>query len=262
MTTERRGSTTQRETQVPRSALYGAGELEALDADLLACLSGLSLDAADAFRGRHDANMLSLVRAAASVRTYVGVMGGHRFQPTSPEFSLVLKLGAQLRGAGFAVATGGGPGAMSAANQGAARAHAGVLDLRAPWNLGVSTLAYTQEPPNRHAHGQARFFSKELRDAALAEACGGGLVFASGSAGTFQELFTHLCHNHYCAAHERRPLVLLGAAFWQSTGLLEGLHRLVATRPAAHLLYVADEVSEVVQYFSEHRAGRRGVYDG
>ena len=51
--------------------------------------------------------------------TVVGVMGGHNVQRGTPEFAQAASLGRLLAGSGKLVATGGGPGAMEAANLGA-----------------------------------------------------------------------------------------------------------------------------------------------
>ena len=51
--------------------------------------------------------------------TVVGVMGGHNAQRGTPEFAQAALLGRLLAGSGRLVATGGGPGAMEAANLGA-----------------------------------------------------------------------------------------------------------------------------------------------
>ncbi|MFP3547649.1 hypothetical protein SB748_30180, partial [Rhizobium sp. SIMBA_035] len=49
----------------------------------------------------------------------VGVMGGHAAQRGTREFADAARLGRLLAQSGFTVATGGGPGAMEAANLGA-----------------------------------------------------------------------------------------------------------------------------------------------
>jgi hypothetical protein len=49
----------------------------------------------------------------------VAVMGGHSMQRTDPAFRIVAELGRTMTREGWHVATGGGPGAMEAANLGA-----------------------------------------------------------------------------------------------------------------------------------------------
>lgn len=52
-------------------------------------------------------------------KTPVGVMGGHKLSRTSAEYRKVVLLARELARLGFIVVTGGGPGAMEAANLGA-----------------------------------------------------------------------------------------------------------------------------------------------
>src|SRR5690606_924160 len=69
----------------------------------------------------------------------VAFMGGHSMLRTDPRYGDVARLAARLSSRGFVVATGGGPGAMEAANLGArfakaqdALAEAGEILARAP----------------------------------------------------------------------------------------------------------------------------------
>lgn len=67
----------------------------------------------------------------------VGVMGGHALKRSSPLYAAVAELGYRLTRAGYFVATGGGPGAMEAANLGAWMAARSLSDL----NEAVAMLA-------------------------------------------------------------------------------------------------------------------------
>ncbi|MBT8240584.1 MAG: hypothetical protein KJN63_05095, partial [Acidimicrobiia bacterium] len=70
----------------------------------------------------HDHGITIALDAFRHGRTVVGVMGGHHLARGSVAFRRAVELGAALALAGYCVATGGGPGAMEAANLGAAAA--------------------------------------------------------------------------------------------------------------------------------------------
>jgi len=60
--------------------------------------------------------------ALADLGPAIGVFGSARTPTDHPSYAMAEALGRQLAEAGFAVMTGGGPGAMEAANKGASQA--------------------------------------------------------------------------------------------------------------------------------------------
>ncbi|MCX6401487.1 MAG: Rossmann fold nucleotide-binding protein [Propionibacteriales bacterium] len=153
-------------------------------------------------------------------RSLVGVMGGHAAQRGSQEYDDAARLGALL-GRTHVIATGGGPGAMEAANLGgrfaqqpaealaealdrvavvasyrpsidawvdSARAAAALAPAPSP-SLGVPTWHYGHEPPNLFATAIAKYFRNALREAILLQICDAGIVFLPGAGGTVQEIF-------------------------------------------------------------------------
>jgi predicted Rossmann-fold nucleotide-binding protein len=178
----------------------------------------------------------------------VGVMGGHAAQRGSADFAQAARLGRLLAQSGRIVATGGGPGAMEAANLGAylsrasdgdvqaaldhlaavpgfrpsvsgwARAAAAVVE-RHPGgtpSLGIPTWFYGHEPPNYFATHIAKYFANAIREAILLELCRGGIVFLPGAAGTVQEIFQDACENYYGAREKVTPMVLVGKDHWEN----------------------------------------------
>ena len=76
--------------------------------------------------------------ALAELGPAIGVFGSARTHPDDPYYAMAEELGRGLAEAGFAVITGGGPGAMEAANKGASEA-GGVsvgLGIELPFEVG------------------------------------------------------------------------------------------------------------------------------
>lgn len=142
----------------------------------------------------HDHAIADALDEALAGRPVVGVMGGHALARGEPAYAEAARLGRELARAGLRVATGGGPGAMEAANLGAylsaepadtltkavellGRAPAfqrsitswarAAFDVRERWpagrdSIGIPTWFYGHEPPNAFASRIAKFFFNAL----------------------------------------------------------------------------------------------------
>lgn len=209
-------------------------------------------------------------------RPLVGVMGGHALTRDQPAFAEAARLG-QLIGDRVTIATGGGPGAMEAANLGARMARAGRAalddaltrlavvpsyhpDIHA-WaasafvisseltdpveSLGIPTWHYGHEPPNVWATAVAKYFANAQREAVLLQICDAGVVFLPGAAGTAQEIFQDACENYYADPGAVAPMVLVGHAHWTETvPAWPLLQKLAADRPLADHIHLVDSVEE------------------
>ncbi len=214
-------------------------------------------------------------------RSVVGVMGGHSLERGTEPYAAAARLGHGLGGR-LTVATGGGPGAMEAANLGAwfadrpgdelaaalarlaavpsfrpdvgawARAAFEVIDAHQPGHdsLGVPTWHYGHEPPNPFATAIAKYFGNATREAILLEVCDAGIVFLPGAAGTVQEVFQDACENYYGDPATIAPMVLVGRRHWTEDvpawPLLRALARGRAMESHLHLVDSLDEAVEVV----------------
>ncbi|MCX6397700.1 MAG: LOG family protein [Propionibacteriales bacterium] len=220
-------------------------------------------------------------------RELVGVLGGHALRRDDPDYRAAAVLGRELAGS-FTVATGGGPGAMEAANLGAwlstapddavdealavlaaapeftevtawARA---AFEVRRRWpstteSLGVPTWFYGHEPPNALATSVAKYFSNATREDVLLRACRGGLVFLPGAAGTVQEIFQAACANYYAPATAIIPMVLVGREHWtRAFEVWELLGSLAEGHAFGASLDLVDSPQEVLPLLVQHRRDR------
>ncbi len=180
-------------------------------------------------RSLHDNSIDDALGEHTRGRRLVGVMGGHALTRDDPTYADVARLGHALAAHGLTVATGGGPGAMEAANLGArladhdpesletalatiAEVPAFTPDITA-WarvalaaveglsdsgrSLGIPTWHYGHEPPNAFASVVAKYFRNAIREDVLLEVSRHGMVFLPGAAGTVQEIFQAACTNYY-----------------------------------------------------------------
>ena len=216
-------------------------------------------------------------------RPLVGVMGGHGVPRGSPEYRRAARIARLLARRGFVVASGGGPGVMEAANLGAWLSPRDESELEAaidhlardpefrgrgyvpralevlerhpggPESLAIPTWFYGHEPSNVFATRIAKYFSNSLREDALLSLCLHGIVYARGSAGTTQEIFTDAAQNHYSTLDWVSPMVFLGRErYIEETGIFPLLQRLARGRRYAELLLCSDDAEEIVSFLEQH----------
>lgn len=138
------------------------------------------------------------------VPTAVTVFGSARSEPGTADYQRGVELGRRLGRAGFAVITGGGPGAMEAANRGAHEAGAPSV------GLGIE-LPFEQQL-NRWltlAMNFRYFFVRKTMFVRYAQA----FVCLPGGFGTLDELFEALTLVQ-TGKIVRFPIVLVGVDFW------------------------------------------------
>ncbi|MFJ4878747.1 LOG family protein [Streptomyces sp. NPDC088745] len=207
----------------------------------------------------------------------VGVMGGHAMARGTDAYAGAARLGRSLARAGLTVATGGGPGAMEAANLGAYAAPLadGMLDeallilgkapsftpsvtdwaaaafaVRSRWpaggdSVGIPTWFYGHEPPNAFASHIAKYFANATREDGLLARSTAGVVFLPGAAGTVQEIFDNATPNYYESRGEPTPMVLVDRSHWtERLPAWPLLQALAEERPMEHRIALVDSVAE------------------
>jgi uncharacterized protein (TIGR00730 family) len=169
----------------------------------------------------------------------VSVFGSARTPRDHPHYAAGVAIGAALAQAGYAVITGGGPGAMEAANRGACEA--GGLSV----GLGIE-LPFEQDLNEWVDVGIAfrYFFVRKTMFVKYAQA----FVILPGGFGTLDELFEALTLVQTRKV-TRFPVILFGTEYW--SGLIDWIRTTLAgtgTINAADLdlITVTDDIDEVM----------------
>ncbi|WP_327353127.1 LOG family protein [Streptomyces sp. NBC_01304] len=218
----------------------------------------------------------------------VGVMGGHAMARGTDAYAGAARLGRTLAREGLTVATGGGPGAMEAANLGAyASTYADeMLDeslellakspsftpsitdwaqaaftVRERWpmggtSVGIPTWFYGHEPPNAFAAHIAKYFANATREDGLLSRSNAGVIYLPGAAGTVQEIFDNATPNYYGSRGEPTPMVLVDREHWTTKlpawPLLQALAKGRAMETRIALVDTVEEAPEALARLTAH----------
>jgi predicted Rossmann-fold nucleotide-binding protein len=260
-------------TESPDAAIY-AWSKEGLP------VPALDHSLATALHDHAMADALDEALAHVDPRSVVGIMGGHALSRRDDVYWQAAELTSRLTAAGRLVLTGGGPGAMEAANLGAYLSPwPGALDEarsimikvpdfnpiddwietafqvldrwpaeRAGRSVGIPTWFYGHEPSNVFATVITKYFANALREDTLLHRCRGGIVYLPGRAGTVQEIFQAVTENYYATDTTRiAPMILVGVDYWTRTlPAWPLLSALAADRTMAPVIACVDSVAEAL----------------
>ncbi len=144
-------------------------------------------------------------RALKDLGPAVTVFGSARFKPGHPYYEQAREVGRSLAKAGFTVLTGGGPGAMEAANRGAHEAGGP--------SYGLNIVLPQEQKPNPYVDESVEFQYFFVRKVMLVKySC--AYVVVPGGLGTLDELF-EAATLLQCGKIGPFPLVLVGREFWE-----------------------------------------------
>ena len=187
--------------------------------------------------------------ALAELGPAIAVFGSARTPADHPFYAVAEEAGRKLVEAGFAVITGGGPGAMEAANKGACEA-GGVsvgLGIELPFESGLNQ--WVDKGINfRYFFARKTMFVKYSQ----------GFVVLPGGLGTLDELFEALTLVQTQKVTSF-PIVLIGTSYWQ--GLLGWLRETALAEGKINqadldMMVLTDDVDEAVALMvaaREHR---------
>ena len=180
--------------------------------------------------------------ALAELGPAVSVFGSARTKPDDPMYAAATEIAAKLCEAGYAVITGGGPGAMEAANKGASEC-GGVsvgLGIELPHEQGMNDWVDL-------GVNFRYFFVRKTMFVKYAQ----GFIVLPGGFGTMDELFEALTLAQ-TGKVTSFPIVLFGSAYWG--GLVDWLRdtMLADGKVGAgdiDTLHVTDDIDEAISYF-------------
>lgn len=176
----------------------------------------------------------------------VSIFGSARTGPADGDYEPTMQIAAKLVERGYAVITGGGPGAMEAANRGASEA-------------GGESIGLGIELPNEQGLNDwvdvginfRYFFVRKMMFVKYSQ----GYIVMPGGYGTLDELFEAL-NLSQTGKVTTFPIVLFGTRYW--SGLVDWLRETVTAGGKISpedlaLVHVTDDIDEVVEFFPSLR---------
>jgi len=264
-----------------RSNMYSQEELIKVDTQIFNKVSkkerNIRLERA---KWLHDFTIREALLDFLKDKAVVSFFGGHAVKRASVDYKQIVLLAKRLAEEGFAIVSGGGPGVMEATNLGGYLAGRTIEEVEEAFqliqqgsesyekeflnvsaaevvtkrfgipkiegnrfiNIGIPTFEYGDEPFNRFSTYICKFFSKAVRHEVLIDITNGGAVFAPGSVGTRQEIFTYACKNHEVS--KPAPMIFLNKQFWNGNGLYPLISNVESD--LLHLLLCTDDIDEIV----------------
>jgi len=188
--------------------------------------------------------------ALRNVAPAISIFGSARLKPGTRYYEASRETAAKLAEAGWAIITGGGPGLMTAANEGAKEgaARGGHENL----SIGLNIELPFEQHLNPFVDLSLNFRYFFVRKTNFVKYASGFVIFPGGF-GTMDELFESLTLVQTGKIQDF-PIVLFGIEYW--SGLLEWIRATMVgegTILAADLdlLHLTDDVDDAVKYIFE-----------
>lgn len=182
----------------------------------------------------------------AEIGPAISVFGSARIPEDHPAYDIGVRVGAGLAKAGFTVITGGGPGAMEAANRGALEAGGESIGLgiELPWEAKLNDYL-------TFGLNFRYFFVRKMMFVKYSQ----GYVVLPGGLGTLDELFEAMTLSQTLKITQF-PIVLMGTEHW--TGLLDWMQGTMLSdarikQSDIDMLTVTDDVDEAVELMVKAR---------
>ena len=178
----------------------------------------------------------------------VSIFGSARTQPGHPDYQIAEEIAFQLTQHGYGVITGGGPGIMEAANEGAKRGTGDSVGLNIDLPFEQHDNPYIDRDKNLDFD---YFFVRKVMFVKYSQ----GFIVMPGGFGTLDELFEAitLIQTHKI---ERFPIIMVGSEFWEGlfdwvkSTVLKKFENISATDlDLIHLVDTKEEVIEILNAF-------------
>ncbi len=176
----------------------------------------------------------------------VSIFGSTKTHPKNNDYQKAEETARRLVKEGYAIATGGGPGIMEAANKGAKEA-GGV-------SVGLNIDLPEEQKPNKYIGTCLNFRYFFVRKVMFVKYAVAFVIFPGGF-GTLDELFEPL-QLIQTQKIKPFPVILVGKEYWR--GLLNWIKEVLLARGkiSSHdfnLFHIAEEPEEIVSFIKEKR---------
>jgi hypothetical protein len=176
----------------------------------------------------------------------ISVFGSARIPENHPAYDIGIRVGTALVEAGFTVITGGGPGAMEAANRGAMQAggESVGLGIELPWEAKLNDYV-------TFGLNFRYFFVRKMMFVKYSQ----GYIVLPGGLGTLDELFEAMTLAQTLKI-TKFPIVLMGTEHW--TGLIDWMQGTMLSdarikQTDVDMLTLTDDVEEAVDLMVKAR---------
>lgn len=182
----------------------------------------------------------------------ISIFGGARVKEGTEYYKAATELANLLVCAGFPVITGGGPGIMQAANEGAFKAACLSLEDK---SVGLNIVLPFEQSGNPFQNISLEFNHFASRKVAFCRHSW-GFVYCPGGFGTIDELGEVLTLIQ-TGKMPKSPIVLFNSEFWN--GLIEWLRQTVMKEKLIgendlDLFFITDDPYEAVEYFKNGKS--------
>lgn len=195
--------------------------------------------------------MLEFIRGFRTLH-FVGpcvtVFGSARFKEDHPYYKLTKEVSARISELGFTIMTGGGPGIMQAANEGAKSVNGK--------SVGCNIILPFEQKPNPFLDKFVNFRYFFVRKVLLVK-YSYAFVIMPGGAGTLDEMFETITLIQ-TGKISSFPVVLMGKSYWQP--MVDFMHRMVEAGTISasdlELFILTDDIEEATAHIEKYAVSK------